>query len=72
VHKFLRKRVKLLFKCAGFQSKVQIFAPNAQVYFENVRKRSKTFENIRKYSKNGAKRLKIFENIQIFCTPLRK
>jgi len=42
-------------KCASlfanakeFQSKVQIFAPNAQV---RVRKRLKTFENIQKYSK---------------------
>jgi len=40
----------------------EILASNAQVAFENVRKRLKTFENIRKYSKNGAKRLKIFEN----------
>ncbi len=33
---------------------------------ENVRKRLKIFENIRKYSKNDAKRLKIFENIRKF------
>jgi len=51
---------------------VQIFASNAQVYFENVRKRSKTFENIRKYSKSSAKYSKIFENIRIFCRPLRE
>jgi len=50
----------------------EIFVSNAQVVFENVRKRLKTFENIRKYSKNDVKRLKIFENIRIFCRPLRK
>jgi len=33
---------------------------------KNVRKRLKTFENIRKYSKNDVKRLKIFENIRLF------
>jgi len=48
------------------------FQPNAQVVFENIRKRLKTFENIRKYSKNSAKRSKIFENIRIFCRRLRK
>ncbi len=50
----------------------RLFQSNAQVAFENIRKRLKTFENIRKYSKNDAKRLKIFENIRIFCGRLRK
>jgi len=52
-----------------FQSKTQIFEPNAQVLKQNVRKRSKTFENIRKLSKScvkrwktDVKRSKIFEN----------
>jgi len=55
------------------QSKTQVFAPNTQVLRQNVRKRSKTFENIRKRSKSSVKRLKssvkrlkIFENIRLF------
>ncbi len=43
--------------------------PNAQVLKQNVRKRLKTFENIRKRSKIGVKRLKIFENIRLFWDP---
>jgi hypothetical protein len=39
---------------------------NAQVLKQNVRKRSKTFENIRKHSKNGVKHSKLFENTQLF------
>ena len=39
----------------------QKFRPNAQVAFENVRKRLKTFENIRKVGQNIRKYLKIFE-----------
>jgi len=57
-----------------FQSKLQIFKPNAQVLRPNVRKRLKTFENIRKLSKNDVKRSitcvkysKIFKFFEGFC-----
>jgi len=50
---------------------VKTARPNAQVAFENIRKRLKTFENIRKYLKNDAKCLKIFENIRKFLTFLQ-
>jgi len=39
---------------------VQIFEPNAQVSVRNVRKRLKTFENIRKLSGNIRKYSTIF------------
>jgi len=54
---------------------VHIFESNSQILRPNVRKRLKTFENIRKLlkndvklSKNGVKRLKRFENIRKILT----
>jgi len=73
MRKFFRKCVKTSVKSAlKWGAWANKDRSNAQVVFENIRKRLKTFENIRRYSKTDVKRLKIFENIRIFCRPLRK
>jgi accessory colonization factor AcfC len=56
---------QLLPKCAGISIKS---AGVLKWVFENIRKRSKTFENIRKVRRNIRK---FSENIQKFYTPLR-
>ena len=76
---FLRKRVevstkmrKRLRKSAGDLAKCDgNFNQMHRGVKMGIRKRSKTFENIRKYSKSRVKRSKIFKNIQIFYRYLR-